>query len=409
MSRRTAASIFCACAVVVANCSAAYAQAAPSPDQILLNDHVASLRQIQNSHVRLVTAFEANTTTGCATFVNESSQTITRVVIAFTAIFFNSSSGDYGHATIPVIVAPGAQGNGCGPKAREFAYSYPAHGSVATPIEVDYSDGTTWNAGPDVLGLSDNHANSDIEIKRTFAWQPLGECIDFVTRGTKAISHVQFTFEHVAASGAHIRNDSLGIQGSYKPGDIRIMNCRKLAGTIVPLGSAPGSRRTGIEINGGPTSLVGSVARIDYTDGTSWRIPAETIAVAAPGVPKIVYDSWWSSTPGFMQIPIDVNSESTIDLQEAVMWPFFQNDECVEYVTNSPVPTKHIRFVFVRTGVDGSSIGTDVLDTSDRRGFSTGSRHNVCYATPANPIMNNTQDPAGVVILYPSEWAGGSQ
>lgn len=274
---------------------------------------------------------------------------------------------------------------------------------VASVAEVDYVDGTSWHAGPDIIGAALKQPESDVHITKAFSWEPGGstqECVDFTNAGSRTVRHVQFMFSHIADDGSDVVDDPLDVRWEYQPGASQTLSCRGWNGSATPrVGAAPDSAPPELLAFGKAARLVAWVSEIEYTDGTSWHAPAQqSNAVAAAAVPNTVDYShavWWPQPPDIPE-KFSQQSASGVAITKAFVWNAGVPNECVDFVSDSAKPVKHIRFEFDHLDANGSLLAEEPLDIRARGG-----------AYPADkPQEMNCRTFEGTVIL-PVLWNGG--
>lgn len=274
---------------------------------------------------------------------------------------------------------------------------------VASVAEVDYVDGTSWHAGPDIIGAALKQAYSDVRITKAYSWEPGGstqECVDFTNAGSRTVRHVQFMFSHIAADGSDVVDDPLDVRVDYQPGASQTLSCRGWNGSATPrVGAAPGPAATEILVFGKSARLVAWVDQIEYTDGTSWHAPQESnAAVAAAAASTVDYSHavWWPR-PAEIAEKFTQQTASGIEITKAFVYNAGVPNECADFVSSSAKPVKHVRFEFDHLDASGTLLAEEPLDIRARGG-----------TYPADkPQEMNCRTFEGTVIL-PVTWNGGS-
>lgn len=275
---------------------------------------------------------------------------------------------------------------------------------VASVAEVDYVDGTSWHAGPDIIGAALKQPDSDVRITKAFSWEPGGntqECVDFTNAGSRTVRHVQFMLSHIAADGSDVVDDPLDVRMDYQPGASQTLSCRGWNGSATPrVGAAPGSAAPEILVFGKSARLVAWVNEVEYTDGTSWhaRQPQGAAATAAAAANTVDYSHavWWPQPPNIAE-QFTQQSTSGIEIRKAFVFNAGVPNECADFVSRSAKPVKHVRFEFDHLDASGTLLAEEPLDIRARGG-----------AYPADkPQEMNCRTFEGTVIL-PVLWNGGS-
>lgn len=220
-------------------------------------------------------------------------------------------------------------------------------GSMVTSVaQVDYSNGTSWHAGPDIVGTSLSQPDADIHITKTFSFEPADatqECVSFSNTGTRTVRRVQFMLSHIADDGSDVVDDPLDVRNTYAPGTSQTNSCRGWNGSLTPtVGAAPDpAAQPQILVFGKPARLVSWVNTIEFTDGTSWHAPArqKDAASAAAVANQIDYSQsvWGPKVPevvgAYTQRPA-----SGIGITKTFMWDPGAPNECVNFVNRSTKP-----------------------------------------------------------------------
>jgi hypothetical protein len=403
------------------------------PDDV--QTETAGIRQVPKSKLYVIAADFNNDGKGCVSFVNQSLRTAKRIRFLFSGADANGNEvEDFVYAVSGTFGPNQYKKSQCGATGKLWSVATIATGSthrqipvadIVTPIEVDYTDGTSWSSGPDVMGSVIPGSNSDVTVTRAFAWDGVGECVDFIASGHRDVNHIQFMFSHLRADGTSAGADPLDVRKEYNPGDKEFAACRTFSGQISPeLGSAPNAAPGGIVVNSQPTALAAYVRRIDYTDGTSWTIAGVPTPPFAASVSSAVrYDTWW---PAVSQVPVAVapRGDSTIELTDGYAWSNYGQTICVNYVPQSPVPATHIWFRSSYTSVQGQDAGYQTIDDWTRfAGSAQGTVHKSCWSpepvelkdavppallglTPVSQPLDAV--PAVLTIMYPVQWEDGS-
>ena len=146
---------------------------------------------------------------------------------------------------------------------------------VASVAQVDYVDGTSWHAGPDIPGAILAQPDADVRITQAISWEAgtnTQECVSFTNAGTRIIHRVHFTLSHIADDGSDVVDDPLDYRINLSPGASQQVRCRGWNGSATPaVGAPPDSVPTKILVFDKPARLVAWVDQVDYTDGTSWH------------------------------------------------------------------------------------------------------------------------------------------
>jgi len=396
--------------------SQAYADDDPPPVTYSIG-----IREVPNSQLYVFDAIQQGGT-ACLSFINQSRLTAFRVVFALSGIDASGNDLQDNYLTMDGQFAPGdVLADKCGTSylgntyVPPFASTQTPIADVAMPIEVDYSDGTSWNAGPLVMGHVLTSDNSDITITRAYAWQPKGECVDFTNSGTRPIHHVRFNFAHIQSGGAHTADGWIDVNGTYNPGAAASYVCHGVKGMVLPaIGSAPGSPAAAMFLNSQATALVASVGTIDYADGTSWHASGKPATPAPmPASSDVHYDTWWPATSRFA-IPIVSDAASTVEITDAFVWANDGQSACVHYVNQSQVPTTHVRIRISATAEGGHHVADDVLEVYTK-GYTAGSYHDQCIEYPYSPgplpdLLGFGPPPSGpapprLSLFLPVQWS----
>jgi hypothetical protein len=404
-----------------------------TPNYNEVESETAGIRQVPRSALYLVAAGFNTDGNGCVSFVNLSPREAKRIRFLFSGSQADGKDIEDHVYSVSGSFATNRYVTGqCG-STGDLWETYKPTGStlhqipvagVVTPIEVDYTDGTSWSAGPDVLGRVVGSTNSDITITRAFAWAGVGECVDFVTRGNRIVDHVQFVFSHLRFDGTNAGDDPLDVRESSKPGETTVAACRTFSGQIRPrLGSEPDGASPEILVNAQQTTLAAYVRRVDYDDGGYWNAPRVSVPTPLPTIsPAIRYDTWWPATSQF-PIAFESDPESTIDISNAYAWANDGQTVCVNYITRSPAPTG--RIWFRASYIDNGEYIDALVDDewSSRGGYARGTPHKSCWSPQTALIKNvapavlpgvaEVSQPiefirADLTIVYPVQWADGS-
>jgi hypothetical protein len=350
----------------------------------------------------------------CVAFKNTSPLAVKRVLFLYSLIdrdgtvIFSENHEAKGQFTTGALIQGGTPitcQDGLMSAGGGQVYHGAKNGSlVASVAQVDYVDGTSWHAGPDVIGTALSQPDAGARITKTLSWQPgdsTEECVTFTNAASRPIRHVQFMFSHIADDGSDVVDDPLDVRGTYDPGTTVALSCRGWNGSEKPSsGAAPDSVTPQILVFGKPARLVSWVSQVDYTDGTSWHAPAQQSAAAAAAAAedKVDYSQsvWW---PQSLDVPGSFTQEAASGNEIAKA--FTRNaglpNECVDFISRSAKPVVHVRFRFSHLDANGNVLGEEPLDVHARGGS---------YAA-GKPQEMNCRTFDGKVIL-PVLWNGGS-
>lgn len=349
----------------------------------------------------------------CAAFTNTSAVTAKRVQFLFSLI---DKDGSVVYGQIHEArgeFAPGVLIQGESESTCDTAFLYLGGGKVssqrgagsmvASVSAVDYTDGTSWHAGPDIVGAAFSQPDADVRITKAFSWEPATntqECVAYENSGTRTVRHIHFMFSHIADDGADVVDDPLDAYEPLSPHASHTMSCRGWNGSLTPVvGNAPGTASPRILVFGKTARLVAWISQIDYTDGASWHAPEpDKAAIASAAIPNAVdyaHATWWPAVPEIGGSVVQ-QSASGIELTRAYTWDPGAPNECVDFVNRSPKAVTRLRFLFSHVGTDGSAIGDEEsLELHPRASFEAGTTQ-----------TGNCRTFLGTVTL-PSQWNGG--
>lgn len=274
---------------------------------------------------------------------------------------------------------------------------------VASVAEIDFADGTSWNAGPNILADTPAAPGSGVRVARAFAWQPAAtpqECVAYGNDGARAIAAVSFSFAHVSTGGTVVSEETWVDRTPLAPGKDRPDLCIPFDGTVSPLlGQDPYTNAAGITTGHRPTQLLVRVSHVDYANGESWDAPAAHATPMPSNRAEVDFTHayWWPSS-ATARGTLTQFADSNIDLTSAYVWIPGLSQECVEFTNRSLLPIKTLYILFRHTAVDGDPLGTE-------RMRATGPIEAGRSKFPRCETFENAGGFAN--LLLPVSWSGG--